>query len=93
MAPRQIIAGVRRAETTVRCVWAPGRIARPSHDTPNRSSGAWVFHGTRLPIAALLENLQDGACIEEFLAWFPGVERSQIEAVLDTEAAAARSPR
>jgi uncharacterized protein (DUF433 family) len=51
----------------------------------------WVFRGTRVPIAALFENLRDGASIEEFLAWFPGVERSQVEAVLDAEAAAARS--
>ena len=59
----------------------------------DRVSGAWVFRGTRVPIAALFENLRDGASIEEFLAWFPGVERSQVEAVLDTEALAARSPR
>ena len=60
---------------------------------PDRVGGARVFRGTRVPIAALFENLRDGASIEEFLAWFPGVERSQVEAVLDTEAAAARSPR
>ena len=60
---------------------------------PDRVSGAWVFRGTRVPVAALFENLRDGASIEEFLAWFPGVERSQVEAVLDTEVAAARSPR
>ncbi len=60
---------------------------------PDRVGGAWVFRGTRVPIAALFENLRDGASIEEFLAWFPGVERSQVEAVLDTEALAARSPR
>jgi uncharacterized protein (DUF433 family) len=60
---------------------------------PDRVSGAWVFRGTRVPVAALFENLRDGASIEEFLAWFPGVERSQVEAVLDTEAAAARSSR
>jgi uncharacterized protein (DUF433 family) len=60
---------------------------------PDRVSGVWVFRGTRVPLAALFENLRDGATIEEFLAWFPGVERSQVEAVLDTEAAAARSPR
>ncbi len=60
---------------------------------PDRVSEARVFRGTRVPIAALFENLRDGASIEEFLAWFPGVERSQVEAVLDTEALAARSPR
>jgi uncharacterized protein (DUF433 family) len=52
-------------------------------------SGAWVFRGTRVPVAALFENLKDGATIDDFLAWFPGVERSQVESVLDHEAASA----
>jgi uncharacterized protein (DUF433 family) len=51
----------------------------------NKVSGAWVFRGTRVPVAALFENLRDGATVEEFLEWFPGVQRSQIEAVLDFE--------
>ena len=41
---------------------------------PDRMSGAWVFRGTRVPLAALFESLRDGASIEEFLAWFPGVD-------------------
>ena len=48
-------------------------------------SGAWVFCGTRVPVAALFENLRDGATIGQFLDWFPGVERSQVESVLDHE--------
>jgi uncharacterized protein (DUF433 family) len=52
---------------------------------PDRVSGAWVFRGTRVPVAALFENLKDGASIEQFLEWFPGVERSQVEAVLEYE--------
>ncbi len=52
---------------------------------PDKVSGAWVFRGTRVPVAALFENLRDGASIDEFLAWFPGVQRSQVEAVLDYE--------
>ena len=55
----------------------------------NKVSGAWVFRGTRVPVAALFENLRDGATVEEFLTWFPGVERYQVEAVLDLEATAA----
>lgn len=57
---------------------------------PAKVSGAWVFRGTRVPVAALFENLRNGATIEEFLAWFPGVDRGQVEAVLDHEAASAR---
>lgn len=60
---------------------------------PDRMSGAWLFRGTRVPVASLFENLRDGASLEEFLAWFPGVQRSQVEAVLEAEAVAARLPR
>jgi len=46
-------------------------------------SGAWVFKGTRIPVKALFENLGgDGATVDEFMTWFPGVARNQIEAVL-----------
>lgn len=48
-------------------------------------SGAWVFKNTRVPVAALFENLRDGGTIEEFLEWFPGVKRSQVETVLNYE--------
>jgi len=50
---------------------------------PGRVSGAWVFRGTRVPVKALFENLEDGACIDDFLHWFPGVTRQQVEAVLE----------
>lgn len=45
-------------------------------------SGAWIFRGTRLPVATLFENLNDGASIDDILEWFPGVRRDQLEAVL-----------
>ncbi len=45
-------------------------------------SGAWVFKGTRIPAKALFENLEDGASIVDFVAWFPGITREQAEAVL-----------
>jgi len=51
--------------------------------TPGKVSGAWVFRGTRVPVTALFENLEDGARIDEFLAWFPGVSRQQAESVLE----------
>jgi uncharacterized protein (DUF433 family) len=52
--------------------------------------GAWVFRGTRVPVAALFENLREGASVRDFLDWFPGVQRSQVESVLEHEARAAR---
>lgn len=45
-------------------------------------SRAWVFQGTRVPVATFFENIKDGATIDDFLAWFPGVAREQVEAVL-----------
>jgi hypothetical protein len=32
---------------------------------PLRVSGAWAFRGTRIPIAALCQNLEDGASLAE----------------------------
>lgn len=52
---------------------------------PEKLGGAWVFRATRVPVSALFENLRDGATIEEFLTWFPGIKRSQVEAVLNAE--------
>ncbi len=52
---------------------------------PDTVSGAWVFRDTRVPVSALFENLRDGATIDQFLEWFPGVSRAQVEAVLDYE--------
>ena len=52
---------------------------------PEKVSGAWVFRGTRVLVSALFENLKDGATVEQFLEWFPGVERWQLESVLDHE--------
>jgi uncharacterized protein (DUF433 family) len=51
--------------------------------SPERVSGAWVFRGTRVPVSALFENLESGATVNEFLAWFPGVTRAQVESVLE----------
>lgn len=52
---------------------------------PEKVGGAWVFGGTRVPVASFFENLRDGATVEQFLDWFPGVERWQVESVLDHE--------
>jgi len=49
---------------------------------PGRVSGAWVFKGTRVPVKALFENLE-GASLDDFLEWFPGVSREQALAVLN----------
>ena len=53
---------------------------------PEKVSGAWLFRGTRVPVRALFENLEAGARVDDFLDWFPGVQRDQVEAVLQHEA-------
>lgn len=50
---------------------------------PDRYSGAWLFRGTRIPVTALFENLEDGASIDQFVEWFPGVTIKQTRSVLD----------
>lgn len=46
-------------------------------------SGAWLFRGTRIPVATLFENLEDGARVEQFVEWFPGISLDQVRAVLE----------
>lgn len=50
---------------------------------PARVGGAWVFRGTRVPVAALFENLEDDASVHQFVEWFPGVSMEQVRAVLE----------
>src|SRR2546421_9592210 len=49
---------------------------------PGKVSGEWLFKSTRVPVRALFENLEDGARVDDFLEWFPGVTRAQVEAAL-----------
>lgn len=45
-----------------------------------------------MPVATLFENLRSGATIDEFLEWFPGATREQVEAVIDHESQSMQSP-
>jgi uncharacterized protein (DUF433 family) len=49
---------------------------------PGKVSGEWLFKDTRVPVRALFENIEGGATINDFLEWFPGVRREQVELVL-----------
>lgn len=60
--------------------------------TPEVLGGALRFRGTRVPVAALFENLRDGATVADFVSWFPGVTLEQIEEVLDYEAHSLQEP-
>ena len=58
---------------------------------PGKVSGAWVFRGTRLPVATIFENLEDGLTIEEIMEHFD-VTREQVTAVLDFAARSLEAP-
>jgi uncharacterized protein (DUF433 family) len=46
-------------------------------------SGEPIFRGTRVPVSALLENLEAGVSLDDFLKNFPTVRREQAVQVLD----------
>ena len=56
---------------------------------PGKVSGAWVFKGTRLPVATVIENLED-LSIDEVIEQFD-VTREQVTAVLEFVAQSLRS--
>ena len=58
---------------------------------PGKVSGAWVFRGTRMPVATVFENLEAGASIEEITEWFD-VTPEQIKAVLEFAARSLDAP-
>jgi uncharacterized protein (DUF433 family) len=59
---------------------------------PEKLGGAWVFRGTRVPVSALFVNLEGGATVDEFIEWFPGVTREQVNIVLDHAAQSLSEP-
>ena len=55
--------------------------------SPDILSGAPVFAGTRVPVQALVDYLEGGETIDDFLAGFPTVRREQVAAFLEEAAA------
>jgi len=58
---------------------------------PGKVSGAWVFKGTRMPVAIVFQNLEAGASVEEIMEWFD-LTREQITTVLDFAARSLEAP-
>ena len=56
---------------------------------PGKVGGAWVFRGTRLPVATVIENLED-LSIDEVIEQFD-VTRQQVAAVLEFVAQSLRA--
>ncbi len=50
--------------------------------SPQRMSGTPCFRGTRVPVQSLIDFLEGGETIDQFLALYPGITRQQVVAVL-----------
>jgi uncharacterized protein (DUF433 family) len=46
-------------------------------------SGTPVFRGTNVPVSSLLENLESGVSLDEFIKSFPSVKREQAVRILE----------
>ncbi len=53
------------------------------HSDPEIMGGTPVFQGTRVPVQTLLDYLEGGDTLDEFLDGFPGVSRKQAIAFLE----------
>ena len=54
----------------------------PVSSNPGALGGAVVFRGTRVPVQTLVDYLSDGYSLDEFLEFFPSVERADAEAFM-----------
>ena len=56
------------------------------HSDPEILGGTPVFTGTRVPVQNLVDYLEGGETIDEFLAGFPTVKRDQVIAFIEAAA-------
>ena len=50
--------------------------------SPGKLGGTRCFRGTRAPVISLVDHLDQGSTIEEFLEWFPSVGLEQLHYLL-----------
>lgn len=53
----------------------------PVSSDPQVLGGAVVFRGTRVPVQTLVDYLADGYSLEQFLEFFPSVEREDAASI------------
>jgi uncharacterized protein (DUF433 family) len=49
---------------------------------PDVMSGALVFQGTRIPAQTFFDHLDHGGTLDQFLEWYDGISREQLDAAL-----------
>lgn len=59
---------------------------------PGKVSGTWVFRGTRMPVSAVFENLEDGLTVGEIVEMYDGLTLEHVKAVLDFAAQSLETP-
>jgi uncharacterized protein (DUF433 family) len=59
---------------------------------PGKLSGTWVFRGTRVPVSAVFENLEDGLTINEIVQMFDGLSKELVVTVLEFAAQSLDAP-
>jgi uncharacterized protein (DUF433 family) len=65
---------------------SPASLAKPFvHSDPDILGGTPVFIGTRVPLRNLIDYLEGGHSLDEFLDDFPSVSRDQAIAALEGE--------
>lgn len=65
---------------------------RAVESVPGKVSGAWVLKDTRMPVSAIFENLEAGANIDEILEWFRGLDKAQVQEVIEFAARSLDKP-
>lgn len=61
----------------------PNSTVEAISSSPDVMGGAAVFAGTRVPVATLIDYLEGGESIDDFLEGFPTVTRDQVIAFLE----------
>ena len=59
---------------------------------PGKVSGAWVLKNTRMPVSAIFENLEAGAGVDDLMEWFHGLDRAQVQEVIEFAARSLDKP-
>lgn len=68
----------------------PRELQHVLRSDPEYLSGAVRFSGTRVPVQALIDTLDEGGTVEEFMDGWPGVEQEAAEAVVHWQQEQAR---
>ena len=59
---------------------------------PGKGKRRGVLKGTRMPVSVIFENLKAGANVDDIMEWFEGLDREQVEAVIEFAARSLEAP-